>query len=93
MTNMKSFGYFAIAQYDKFVKTTKNLSFALGLAFATPFCHFEPFVKRRKIQRNLRHTLNLWILRCAQYDKNLRYFLLFKVSMIRQVGMAEFSFT
>ena len=23
----------------------------------------------RKIQRNLRHILNLWILRCAQYDK------------------------
>ena len=26
-------------------------------------CHFEPFAKRRKIQRNLRHALNLWILR------------------------------
>lgn len=22
-------------------------------------CHFEPFVKRRKIQRNLKHALNL----------------------------------
>jgi len=27
----------------------------------------------KKIQRNLRHALNSWILRCAQYDKIYRY--------------------
>ena len=55
--------------------------------FLRPFCHFEPFAKRRKIS-NICHknlvilsvaknphfksaicTLNLWILRYAQYDK------------------------
>ena len=28
---------------------------------------------KAKNPQNLRYTLNLWILRCAQYDKNLRY--------------------
>ena len=28
---------------------------------------------KRKIQRNLKHTLNLWILRYAQYDKTSQY--------------------
>ena len=27
----------------------------------------------RKIHRNLRYILNLWILRCAQYDKTSQY--------------------
>ena len=42
-----------------------------GLPFATPFCHFEPFAKRRKIHilKSAICTLNLWILRYAQYDK------------------------
>ena len=35
---------------------------------------FWAFDRKRKIQRNLKHTLNLWILRYAQYDtKNVRY--------------------
>ena len=29
--------------------------------------------KRRKIQINLRYTLNLWILRYAQYNKTNQY--------------------
>ena len=62
--------------YDKFGLLSKNdrqrkrtlLFYKDGSS-----CHFEPFAKRRKIQRNLRHILNLWILRFAQYDKAHQY--------------------
>ena len=37
-------------------------------------CHFEPFAKRRKIHtlKAQIYALNLWILRCAQYDKGIQ---------------------
>ena len=32
-------------------------------------CHFELSLESEKSIRMLKYTLNLWILRCAQYDK------------------------
>ena len=55
------------ALYDKefvILSVAKN-----PLAKTAKHCHFESFAKRQKIQRILKHALNLWILRCAQYDK------------------------
>ena len=50
--------------FEKNLKHFEKCSVILSVA-KNPhhFCHFEPFAKRRKIQRILRHALNLWILR------------------------------
>ena len=64
---------YSLQSADKFVDCRTRKTIACLLAMTAKLCHFEPFVKRRKIQRNLKHTLNLWILRCAQYDKVYQY--------------------
>ena len=67
------FGYFACAQYDKFRQKPKFDSLphfnVIKARNDGGFCHFEPFAKRRKIQRIESTFAILGYFACAQYDK------------------------
>ena len=59
------------------------------LAKMARHCHFER-VKRAKNPKNLRHTLNLWILRFAQYDNVKGFWILRqRLSMTRTLSARQ----